>query len=113
LYINAQQTHEGNVEIYFMPDVSEIPEPLWFHKINIGCNGTENNHTFSRACEPLLNWKFFIKLLIVVIHDYGTFTEIKLFEHAYELLNLIGNSVKMEGNRKMTGCLQTFGGHCT
>ena len=25
---------------------------ICFHKINIGCNGTENNHTFSRACEP-------------------------------------------------------------
>jgi len=24
-----------------------------FHKINIGCNGTEINHTFSRACEQL------------------------------------------------------------
>jgi len=28
------------------------------------------------------------------------------------LLNLIGHGVVMEGNRKMTGCLQTFGGHC-
>jgi len=26
---------------------------ICFHKINIECNGTENNHTFSRACEPL------------------------------------------------------------
>jgi len=26
--------------------------------------------------------------------------------------NLIGHGVVMEGNRKMTGCLQTFGGHC-
>jgi len=24
-----------------------------FHKIYIGCNWTGNNHTFSRACEPL------------------------------------------------------------
>jgi len=23
------------------------------HKITIGCNGTENNHTFSRACDSL------------------------------------------------------------
>jgi len=61
---------------------------------------------------PLLNWKFFIKLVKVVIHDYGTFSWIKLFEHAYELLNLLGNGVIMEGNRKMTCCLQTFGGHC-
>ena len=29
------------------------------------------------------------------------------------LLNLIGHGVIMEGNRKMTGCLQTFGGHCS
>jgi len=27
-------------------------------------------------------------------------------------LNLIGHGVVMEGNRKKTGCLQTFGGHC-
>jgi len=25
---------------------------------------------------------------------------------------LIGHGVVMEGNRKMRGCLQTFGGHC-
>jgi len=25
---------------------------------------------------------------------------------------LIGHGVVMEGNRKMTGCLQTFGGYC-
>jgi len=24
----------------------------------------------------------------------------------------IGHGVVLEGNRKMTGCLQTFGGHC-
>ena len=57
MYINAQQTREGIVEIYFMPDVSENPEtcrPMFFlHKINIGCNGTENNNTFLNACEPL------------------------------------------------------------
>jgi len=38
LYINAQQTCEGIVKIYFMPDVSEIPEtsrPMFLHKINI------------------------------------------------------------------------------
>ena len=35
-----------------------------------------------------------------------------MFEHALKLLNLIGHGVVMEGNRKMTGCLQTFGGHC-
>ena len=32
-----------------------------------------------------------------------------MFEHAWELFNLIGHGVVMEGNRKMTGCLQTFG----
>ena len=26
--------------------------------------------------------------------------------------NLIGHGVVMEGNRKMSGCLQTFGWHC-
>jgi len=35
-----------------------------------------------------------------------------LFEHAKELLNLMGNDVVMEGYRKMTCCFQTFGGHC-
>jgi len=37
---------------------------------------------------------------------------VKMCEHAYELLNVIEHSVVMEINRKMTGCLQTFGGHC-
>ena len=31
------------------------------HKINIGCNGTENNHTFLRACDSLT----FVKLKIL------------------------------------------------
>jgi len=80
LWINAQQTCEGIVEMNFMQDVSEIPETwLCFHKINIGCNGTENNHTFSWAYEPLtikklLNWKSFIILVKVVIPDYGKFS---------------------------------------
>jgi len=26
--------------------------------------------------------------------------------------NLIEHGVVMKGNRQMTGCLQTFGGHC-
>jgi len=30
VYINAQQTCEGIVEIFFMPDVSEIPETNMF-----------------------------------------------------------------------------------
>jgi len=38
--------------------------------------------------------------------------KLNLFEHAKDLLNLIGHGVVIEGNRKMTGCLQTFGGHC-
>ena len=35
---------------------------LCFHKINIECNGTENNHTFSRACEPILGYPVVISL---------------------------------------------------
>jgi len=31
---------------------------------------------------PLLNWKSLMKLVQVVIYDYGTFSKIKLFEHA-------------------------------
>ena len=77
MFINAQQTCEGIDKIYFMPDVSEIPETyICFHKISIGCNVTDNNNS------PLLNWKSSIKLVKVVIHDYGTFSLIKLFEHA-------------------------------
>jgi len=34
----------------FMHDVSEIPEHNYMFLI--GCNGIENNHTFSRAREP-------------------------------------------------------------
>jgi len=49
----VQQTCDGIVEIYVMPDVSEIPETYMFPQNYIGCNGTESNHTFSRACEPL------------------------------------------------------------
>jgi len=62
----------------------------------------------------LLNWKSFIKLVKVVIHDYGTFSKIKLFKQVSigVFFNLIGHCVVMEVNRKMTGCLQTFGGHC-
>jgi len=30
LYINAQQTCYGIVDIYFVPDVSEIPETYMF-----------------------------------------------------------------------------------
>ena len=58
MYINTQQTCDGIVQIYFMPEVSEIQKHillLCFHKINIGCNRTENNHTISRTTYPLLN----------------------------------------------------------
>ena len=55
-----------------MPNVSEIPESKVSIKINIGCNGTENNHTFSRACEPLTIVKSKILYKIkVVFRDYG------------------------------------------
>jgi len=98
-----------------MPDVSEIPETyICFHKITIACNGTENYHTFSRACGPLVIgiMKILYKLVNVVIHEYATFSYFILFEHAEELLNMIGHGVVMEGNKNMTGCFQTFGGHC-
>jgi len=58
---------------------------------------------------PIDKHKSFIK---GIVPDYGTFSLIKLFEHACELLSLIGHGVVMEGNRKLTGWLQTFGGHC-
>jgi len=38
--------------------------------------------------------------------------KLEKFEHAYELLTLIGHGVILEGSRKMTGCLQTSGGQC-
>ena len=88
MYINAQQTREGIVKTYFMPDVSEIPEtcrPMFFYtKLTLYVMGLKIT-TFSQ--EPvnhslLLNWKSFINLVKVVIHDYGTFITIKLFEHA-------------------------------
>jgi len=37
---------------------------------------------------------------------------VKCLKMHRSFLNLIGHGVVMEGNRKMTGCLQTFGGHC-
>ena len=50
-YIDSRHA-EGIVRIYIMLDVSEILRNIiCCHKINIGCKGTENNHTFSRACE--------------------------------------------------------------
>ena len=47
-----------------MPDVSEI---------NIGSNGTENNHTLSRACEPLtiVLIENALSKSKVVIHDWN------------------------------------------
>jgi len=41
-----------------------------------------------------------------------TFNKIQLFKHTYKFLNFIGHGDAMEGNRKILGCLQTFGGHC-
>ena len=35
-----------------------------------------------------------------------------MFEHSNKLLNLLEHGVDMEGNMKMTGCLQTVCGHC-
>ena len=93
MYLNAHQTCEGNVEIYFMTDVSEIPESFVSTKFTLDVMGLKIT-TLSQ--EPvnhsqLLNWKSFIKVVKVVIHDYGTFSYIELFVHTYELLNLIGH----------------------
>jgi len=38
--------------------------------------------------------------------------KLKCLKMQRSFLNLIWHGVVMEGNRKMTGCLQTFGGHC-
>jgi len=53
LYINAKQTCEGIVKIYLCLMFLKFQKHKCFHKINIGCNGTKNNLTFSRAYEPL------------------------------------------------------------
>ena len=59
-----------------------------FYKINIGCNGTEKNPTLSQEPVnhiPIDKLKILYKLVKVgnlVIHDYGTFSYNKLFEHA-------------------------------
>jgi len=57
----------------------------WCDKINIGCNATENNHTFSRACDSLT----FVKLKILYkiskftySPDNGKLNLTSLFEHA-------------------------------
>jgi len=42
------------------------------HRINIGCNGTEHNHTFSIACDSLTFVKVkIIKLVKLPNHDNG------------------------------------------
>ena len=38
--------------------------------------------------------------------------KLKCLKMHWSFLNLIGHGVVMEVNRKMTGCLQTYGGHC-
>ena len=43
---------EAIFEIYIMAVVLKIQKYVCVHNINIGCNGTENNRTVSRACEP-------------------------------------------------------------
>jgi len=68
LYINAQQTCEGIVKIYFMPDVSEIPETYVFTKLTLDIMGLKIT-TLSQ--EPvnhlsLWNWKSFIKLVKIL-----------------------------------------------
>jgi len=50
----VQQTCEGNVDKYFMHDVSEIPEKIYDStKLRLDVIGLKKTHTFSRACEPL------------------------------------------------------------
>jgi len=88
LYINAQQTCGGIVDLYFMPDVSEIPETYIMiyvsTKLTLDVMGLKITTLFQEPVNHshLLNWKSFIKLVKVVIHDYGTFSYMKCFEHA-------------------------------
>ena len=44
-----------NVLLTYIPCLMflKFQKHICFHKINIECNGTENNHIFSRACETL------------------------------------------------------------
>ena len=78
MYLNAQQTCEGIVEIYFMPDVSEIPETYTYvsTKLTLDVMGlkiaTLSQEPVNHS--PLLNWKYFIKIVKVVIPDYETFS---------------------------------------
>ena len=43
---------EAICEIYIMAVVLKFQKHVCVHKINIGCNRTENKRTVSRACEP-------------------------------------------------------------
>ena len=66
---------EATFEIYIMAVVLKFQKYVCVHKINIGCNGTENNRTVSRACEPYTHCLIENPLKIVkVIHDYETFS---------------------------------------
>jgi len=64
--------------IYIMAVVLKFPKHACVPEINIGCNGTENNRTVSRACEPCRPTHCKIehpfKKVKVVIHDFGTFS---------------------------------------
>ena len=76
MYINAQQTCEDIVDIYFMPDVFEIPETYVSTKLPFDVMGQKIT-TLSQVPvnhSPLFNLKSFIKLVKVVIYDYGTFS---------------------------------------
>jgi len=46
---------------------------MCFQKINIGCNGTENNHTFSRACDAVKTDTSVIGILFQEISTNFTF----------------------------------------
>ena len=48
---------EAIFEFYIMPVLLKFRKHICFTKINIGFNGTESYHTFSRACEQCTHCK--------------------------------------------------------
>jgi len=64
LYINAQQTCEGIVEIYFMPDVSEIPVTNVPTKLTLDIMGLKITTLSQEPVNhsPLLNKKIIYKI---------------------------------------------------
>ena len=66
LYLHAHQTYQGIVKIYFIPDVSEIPETYNVStKLTFDVMGLKITMcTFSKFCEPLtiVQLKFLFKI---------------------------------------------------